>query len=136
MVTTPVVLGAVLCFGGQKADRQRIAFQWQHTIPPAFADAVASPVHPVVFKMRHFAFQRTGKVRDFFREMVRPDLFSRQGFTSATHVVAHPSGWPLYGSFKYRYQDGIELYMTTGKMEWVDLALLYKNGKLVRLMYK
>jgi hypothetical protein len=130
-----VAVGLSLSAPAQHSSRPRFGWNWQRAIPREFA-AANTAAHPAAFKLKHFAFQTTGKVNDFFREMGRPDLFSHQGFTSAHDVVPHVAGLPLYGSFKYQYRNGFELYMHTSKMEWVDLALLYKNGKLLRLMYK
>ena len=110
---------------------------WQATLPRGFEIASQAPAHPLQYARKHYRYQWTGKVKDFFTERGRPDKFSRQSIGTADHRAADPVQNPLEGTFKYEYKDGTCFYMETGQMDWVFLAILVKKGKTgVELLYK
>jgi hypothetical protein len=121
--------------GAQKLQRDH-GFHWQTTFPRGFEPAAQASHHPAVFSRKLYRFQKTGTVSDFFREMGRPDKFSRQGFTSVNNPTPISDRYPLQGSFKYEYRDGTAVYMTTQKMGQIFLALLCVRGKREDLLYK
>ena len=119
----------------QRLQRDR-RFHWQTTFPRGFELAAHASPHPATFARKFYLFQKTGKVSDFLREMGRPDKFSRQGFTSVRSPTPISRRYSLQGSFKYEYEDGTSVYMTTEKMGQIFLALLCEQGKREDLLYK
>lgn len=109
---------------------------WQSVIPGRLTLAAQAHPHSERYEAKTFRYQKTGKVTDFFQEMGRPDKFSQHDFSLLHKDLISPSAYPLGGAYKYVYRDGTCVYMTSRKMDWVNLALLYKNGKLSRLLYK
>lgn len=132
-----VLLGLVGLQALAQAPQIEKGMHWSDLPTHGFEMASQSPVHPVHYVKKQYRYQYTGKVSDFFKEMGRPDKFTRQSIGVPGHPVSDPAKSPLCATFKYEYKDGTIVYMETGQMEWVFLAFLGKKGKkYVDLLYK
>lgn len=109
--------------------------RWQKSFPAGFEMADRAPKHPDFFQDKKYVFHKNGSVSLFFKEMGRPDSFTSQVFVTEDRATPAQPDAPLLASFKYVYKDGTHLYMTTGDMKIIDLAFIYKRGK-VKLWYK
>jgi len=119
----------------QETDTDK-GMKWKATIPARITLAAQAHLHATKYVFKHYRYQSTGKATDFFKEMGRPDKYSLQDFSLSDKRQLSLTQYPLHGSYKYEFSDGTIVYMTSARMQWVDLALLYKNRRFSRLLYK
>ena len=112
-------------------------WRWSTDFPQGFEIAKQYPRHVSAFdRKRSYTFLKSGKVKDLFADLGKPDSFSRQRFHSNRYSTGIRRGCPLCGTFLYRFTDGTTIYMWTGNMDAITLAMIYSKNNKGELLYK
>ena len=91
--------------------------------------------HSQTFQRSGHHFQWTGLFTDLVAELGLPDKYSRQLLGSIDNPN-RPLKSAHSGTIRYIFAKGQELFVSTDDFKHIFLAVQYRNGKLVGLVYK